>query len=193
MKKRSTKQRILLESLKLFARDGYDAVSVEQIAGAVGIKAPSLYKHYKSKRDIFDHILLEMERRDAENAAACSLPEDTAEAAPEAYRQASMDDLIAFSKQQFRYWTQDEFASCFRRMLTVEQYHSAEMNALYHQYLGSGPLQYTADLLGSMEAALLFYGPMHLLYSVCDETDDKECVFSMLDAHLNRWTSRQAI
>lgn len=186
MENRSTRQRILLESLKLFAQDGYDAVSVEQIANAVGIKAPSLYKHYKSKRDIFDHILLEMARRDGENAAACSLPEDTVEATSDAYSQASIHDLITFSKQQFRYWTEDEFASCFRRMLTVEQYHSPEMNVLYHQYLGSGPLQYTADLLGSMEKALLFYGPMHLLYSVYDEADNKESVLATLDAHLNR-------
>ena len=57
-----TKRVILEEAVKLFARDGYEAVSVEMIAEAVGIKAPSLYKHYKSKRDIFDHILREMER-----------------------------------------------------------------------------------------------------------------------------------
>ncbi|WP_261797230.1 TetR/AcrR family transcriptional regulator [Candidatus Stoquefichus massiliensis] len=30
-----------------------DAVSVAQIADAVGIKVPSLYKHFKSKQDIF--------------------------------------------------------------------------------------------------------------------------------------------
>ena len=55
-----TKQRILLEALRLFSRKGYDAVSVEQIADAVGVKAPSLYKHYKSKQDIFDvmHLIV---------------------------------------------------------------------------------------------------------------------------------------
>ena len=45
-----TKQRILREALRLFSQKGYDAVSVEQNANAVGIKAPSLYKHYKSKQ-----------------------------------------------------------------------------------------------------------------------------------------------
>ena len=43
MKSRNTKERILLEALKLFSNEGYEAVSVEQIAAAVGIKAPSLY------------------------------------------------------------------------------------------------------------------------------------------------------
>lgn len=40
-----TKDRILSAAVRLFARDGYEAVSVGQIAAAVGIKAPSLYKH----------------------------------------------------------------------------------------------------------------------------------------------------
>ena len=45
MKTETTKQRILAEAVSLFAKEGYEAVSVEQIAKAVGIKAPSLYKH----------------------------------------------------------------------------------------------------------------------------------------------------
>lgn len=62
-KKEDTKQRILDEALRLFSQSGYDAVSVERIASAVGIKAPSLYKHFKSKQDIFDAIVAETYRR----------------------------------------------------------------------------------------------------------------------------------
>ena len=187
MKTETTKQRILAEAVSLFAKEGYEAVSVEQIAKAVGIKAPSLYKHYKSKRDIFDSILRFMEQRDGEQAAACSLPEVPPEVMPEAYQTSSVESLITFSKQQFRYWTEDAFASSFRKMLTVEQYRSQEMSALYQQYLGAGPLKYVADLLGSQTETLLFYGPMYLLYSVYDDTDDKTSVHAMLDAHLERW------
>lgn len=45
----TTKEKILKEALNLFAEKGYNAVYVGEIADAVGIKAPSLYKHYKSK------------------------------------------------------------------------------------------------------------------------------------------------
>ena len=128
-----------------------------------------------------------MEQRDGEQAAACSLPEVPPEVMPEAYQTSSVESLITFSKQQFRYWTEDAFASSFRKMLTVEQYRSQEMSALYQQYLGAGPLKYVADLLGSQTEALLFYGPMYLLYSVYDDTDDKTSVHAMLDAHLERW------
>ena len=187
MKDEPTKQRILTEAVKLFAAEGYEAVRVEQIAKAVGIKAPSLYKHYKSKRDIFESILRLMERQDQEHASACSLPEGTAEDMPEAYAEPSVQALVTFSREQFRYWTEDVFAASFRKMLTVEQYRSKEMNRLYHQYLGAGPLGYVADLLGSQAEALLFYGPMFLLYSVYDDADDKEAVHGLLDAHLERW------
>ena len=51
-----TKQRILDEALTLFSEKGYANVFVGDIAERVGIKAPSLYKHYKSKRAIFDAI-----------------------------------------------------------------------------------------------------------------------------------------
>lgn len=184
---KDTKQRILLESLKLFSREGYEAVSVEQIAAALGIKAPSLYKHFKSKRDIFDSILSLMEQRDREQAIACELPEDIKEAEPEAYEEVSIENLLSYSKRMFHYWTEDEVAAPMRRMLTVEQYRNAEMNRLYHQYLGNGPLSYVADLLGSREEALLFYGPMHMLYSVYDQAENKADVRCMLDKHLERW------
>ena len=191
MKGSKTKTRILEEAVKLFADKGYDAVTVEMIAEAVGIKAPSLYKHYRSKQDIFRSIIGEMERRDAENASESGVPEAPIEDAPEAYEDTAEDDLLDFSRKMFRYWTEDGFASAFRRMLTVEQYRDREMNDLYHQYLGSGPLKYTADILGSEERALSLYAPMFLLYSVYDNTDDKEKVYEMLEEHLETWRKKR--
>ena len=49
MKQEDTKQKIIEKALELFSVHGYDAVSVGDIAKAVGIKAPSLYNHFQSK------------------------------------------------------------------------------------------------------------------------------------------------
>ncbi len=46
---KGTKQIVLDKALSLFAISAYEGVTVADIANAVGIKAPSLYKHYKSK------------------------------------------------------------------------------------------------------------------------------------------------
>lgn len=49
----STRERTLAAALELFGRKGYDGVSLGDIAQAVGIKAPSLYKHFESKEALF--------------------------------------------------------------------------------------------------------------------------------------------
>lgn len=54
----TTKERILEVSIDLFARKGYRDISVREIATAVGIKASSLYKHYKNKEDILENIFI---------------------------------------------------------------------------------------------------------------------------------------
>ena len=59
----STKEKILDAALTLFAENGYDGTSVEQIANIVGIKAPSLYKHYKGKEDILNALIDSAETR----------------------------------------------------------------------------------------------------------------------------------
>lgn len=183
-----TKERILLTALRLFAKDGYEAVSVSAIAGELGMTKGALYKHYASKRDIFESILARMEQRDAEQANEYDLPEGTAEEMPDEYRNASVDDMIAFSKAMFRYWVEDDFAAPFRRMLTLEQYRSEEMGRLYQQYIAAGPLGYMTDLFESAglprarDEAVRFYGPMFLLYGVYDGAEDKAAVLADLDA-----------
>ena len=62
------KEEILIVALHLFARDGYEAVSVSQIAGELDMTKGALYRHYKSKRDIFDCIVQRMEQQDGEQA-----------------------------------------------------------------------------------------------------------------------------
>lgn len=186
-----TKARILQEALDLFSREGYEAVSVSQIAGALDMTKGALYRHYKSKRDIFESILSVMEQRDAQGAAAHQLPESPAAQTPEAYRAAALEQLLTYSKAQFRSWTEDPFAAAFRRMLTLEQYRSAEIRTLYQQYLAAGPLRYVEDLLAGMgfprpaEGAARLYGPMFLYYSIYDGAEDKSAVAAQLDACLD--------
>ena len=59
----STKQRILDEALTLFAENGYDGTGVDLIAERVGIKGPSLYKHYKGKEEILNALIDVAEER----------------------------------------------------------------------------------------------------------------------------------
>ncbi|MBR5702060.1 MAG: TetR/AcrR family transcriptional regulator [Oscillospiraceae bacterium] len=193
---RGTKERILLAALRLFARDGYEAVSVSDIAEQLGITKGALYRHYKCKRDIFDSILARMEQRDAELARDSQVPEETKEEMEEAYQAVSPEQIAAFSKTMLRYWAGDEFASLFRRMLILEQFRDPEMSRLCQQYLVSGPLGYLTDLFSSLglpepqKAAAEFYGPMFLLWSVCDGADDLSQVIALGDELIDAAAAR---
>ena len=185
------KEEILIVALHLFARDGYEAVSVSQIAGELDMTKGALYRHYKSKRDIFDSIVKRMEQQDSEQARENEVPEESIEKTPEEYQNVSFDDFVEYSKSMFEYWTEDDFASSFRKMLTIEQFRSEEMQKLYQQYLVSGPAGYMKDLFKNMkikdpeENAVKFYANMFFYYNVYDGAADKakaKCQFEqMLD------------
>ena len=185
------KEEILIVALHLFARDGYEAVSVSQIAREFDMTKGALYRHYKSKRDIFDCIVQRMEQQDGEQARENEVPEESIEKTPEEYQNVSLDDFVEYSKSMFEYWTEDDFASSFRKMLTIEQFRSEEMQNLYQQYLVSGPAEYVKDLFKSVEIknpeenAVKFYANMFFYYSMYDGAADKtkvKCQFEqMLD------------
>ena len=173
------KEEILIVALHLFARDGYEAVSVSQIAGELDMTKGALYRHYKSKRDIFDCIVQRMEQQDSEQARQNEVPEESIENVPEEYQNVSVEDFVGYSKSMFEYWTEDDFASSFRKMLTLEQFRNEEMQNLYQQYLVSGPAEYVKDLFKNMEIknpeenAVKFYANMFFYYSMYDGAADK--------------------
>ena len=106
-------------------------------------------------------------------------------------RSADAAALVAFARAMFAYWTEDAFASAFRRMLTVSQYTSPEMRALYRQYLADGPLAYCEDILkaaGHADArlkALRLFAPMTFLYALYDGEADHAETLRLADAHFS--------
>lgn len=194
----NTKERIQYEALKLFAQKGYDAVGVTEIAEAVGIKAPSLYKHYKNKRAIFDSIIERVNELDGEKAKDHDMPEMSIDESCGEYENVPLEKIKEYTKAMFLYWTEEEFSCCFRKLLTLEQYKNSEMANLYQQYISGGPVKYMADIFLSlthsedkaMQAAIEFYGPMYLLYSIYDKTGNGEKTAELLDMHIESFLKR---
>ena len=187
-----TRERILQTALALFAERGYAGTSMSDIAGALGLSKAALYRHYESKQAIMGSIITHIKARDREQAQQSGVPSCAPGEDDAAYRATPLAQLCAFSKAMFRYWTQDAFASAFRRLLTLEQYHDPDMARMLQQYLAAGPLEYVTALLAGVTEdpqalALRFYGPMFLLYSVYDGAQDGEAVTAMLDAHIDRF------
>ncbi|MGN1038457.1 MAG: TetR/AcrR family transcriptional regulator, partial [Mailhella sp.] len=197
-----TKELIMMKALRLFAKEGYEAVSVQDIAGSLGITKGALYKHYRNKRDIFNNIVERMYKIDAERAYAYGVPGETYENEPASYEHISQDSVRKFTMAQFLFWAEDDFASYFRRMIALERYRNAEMNALYDMCLGSGPVLYMADIFRNMarigvlkdvdaEAlALEYYAPFYLLLAMLDAGKETGELVERLRRHIERFMAQ---
>ena len=115
----TTKEKILLEAMKLFSVQGFTAVSVRTIAAAVGVRDSALYKHFKSKQEILDAIVEASKLRFKEQYAKLNIGE------------INEDNLVDSCIEMFSYQTQDEWIVMFRRLLMIEQFSNPEMAAIY--------------------------------------------------------------
>ena len=196
MKQKNTKVKILEEALKLFARSGYMGTSMNDIASQLGVTKAALYKHYSSKQEILDSIVEKMNQMDRERSKEYEMPEGSMDEVIEGYKTIALEKIKQYTKVQFLHWTKEEFSSCFRKMLTLEQYRSPEMAKLYHHYLAEGPLQYMETIFSGMlenredakQLAINFYGPIFLLYSIYDGSENKQDVMNQLDTHVERFS-----
>ena len=194
----TTKEKILLTSLKLFAQDGYEAVSISKISGELGMAKSALYKHYKNKRDIFDSIINRMDELDYERAREYNMPDGNMDEIIKGYREISIDKIRIYTEAQFKHWTEEEFSSLFRRMLTLEQYRNQEMSDLYQKYLVSGPIDYMTYLFAGItgkkeeakQLAIAFYGPIFLMYSLYDNKREGDDLTEMLKNHVERFSKK---
>lgn len=192
-----TKQRILQEALKLFSQSGYKGTSMNDIASQLNVTKAALYKHYKSKQEILDSIVEKMNELDRERAQEYDMPDGTFEDVAE-YKHIAIEKIKQFTKVQFLHWTEDEFCCQFRKMLMLEQYRDPEMAQLYQTYLAEGPLSYMEEVFAGImsdkekarQAALDFYGPIFLLYSIYDGAEDKKQVVKMVEQHVEKFAKR---
>ena len=183
MEEKSTKERILEEALRLFAKNGYLGTSMNDIARQLGVTKAALYKHYTSKQEIFDSIVNRMDSLDYERGKKYEMPQGDSETVIAGYRETDIDKVNQITKVQFLHWTEEEFPNCFRKMLMLEQYRDETMAALFQKYLVSGPVSYMETIFKALD----FYGPIFLMYSLYDAADEKEEIITMLELHVERF------
>lgn len=196
-----TKKKILDVALTLFSEKGFGNVYVGQIAEGVGIKAPSLYKHYESKQDIFNAILDEMRERYNRKAVDLNMNGSDYPADFELYKNASEDELVKMGTGLFSFFLHDEYECKFRKMLTLEQFSDKELSKLFSDQYYDEPLKYQSGLLhllilqGKLKGddadimALQFFAPIYLLMTVCDRQPkrEKECL-RKLEKHIRQFS-----
>ena len=196
-----TKQRILDAALTLFSEHGYTNVFVGQIAEAVGIKAPSLYKHYKSKRDIFNAILDEMKSSYDRQAASLNMNGSDAMADAMTFAVVSEDVLVQMGMGLFQYFLHDDYTRKFRKMLTLEQFHNPELAQLFSKQYIDDSLKYQSTMFEQLcqsgvlqgddpqTMALQFHAPIYTLLTMCDREPHREQeLTALLERHIRQFS-----
>lgn len=186
MKQEDTKQKILDKALELFSAQGYDSVSVGQIAKAVGIKAPSLYNHFPSKQAIFDAIVASTAAQYEADTDQINIHVQNAAQDIPAFTEITADALFEKVRQIFEYSLHDNAISRFRRMMTLEQFRSPELAALYSRRYVERVLAYHAGIFRALIAAgeitaedpnalaMLYVSPVLTLIGICDRQPERE-------------------
>lgn len=186
MKQEDTKKRILEKALELFSAQGYDAVSVGEIAKATGIKAPSLYNHFASKQAIFDAIVENTAAQYETDTGKIHIHvQDVAQDIP-AFTEITEEALFEKVRQIFEYSLHNEVISRFRRMMTIEQFRSTQLAALYSKRYVDRMLVYHANIFRSLIAAgeirkedpevlaMMYVAPVLTLIGICDRQPERE-------------------
>ena len=197
MKQEDTRQKILAKALELFSVHGCDAVSVGQIAAAVGIKAPSLYNHFPSKRAIFDAIVEATAAQYEADTDKIDIHVQNAREDIPVFTRITEDGLLEKVRQIFFYSLHNETIRRFRRMMTIEQFRSPELAALFSERYVDRMISYHAGIFRSLIAggeirdedpdtlAWMYVSPVITLLSVCDRQPEREAEsLEKLDAHV---------
>lgn len=157
----TTRDRALEAALELFSQKGYQAVSMGDIAGALGIKAPSLYKHFKGKEELYAALFPPLEDHYA------GLWEQVAKNQTQLERQALSEGAVSVQQLEWEAmdWLQRELESAqgaaLRRLMVQEQFTHPDR---LRRWLWETPMALYQDLFARLiQREVLRRGDPHVM------------------------------
>ena len=187
----STKEKILETALTLFAQNGFNGTSVEQIAQDVGIKAPSLYKHFKGKEDILNSLIDAAEAHYEENFGSDKkigkIPE-------------TVEEFAHAAMTKVRFTLNDPMIRKIRAFLAQEQFRNERLAEITTRHEVDGiQKMYEMILQGMMDKGLLVQdhaallameltSPVTVLISKADrQPKSKKEVLELIEKHVKHF------
>ena len=196
MERGNTKKEILEAALELFSVQGFEATSISQIAGAVGIRKASLYSHFDSKQAILDELVKEvLELYETHSIFAKTDWGKDSDNLP-----MTPDDSVQMIKGQIRYILHDPHISKARKMLVIEQFQNPELAKLQTKQNYSDVLEYFTGLIGQLIRqgvlaeddpeimAAQFCLPISVWINLCDREPEREQeVLELVEKHIRQF------
>ena len=196
MDRGKTKQEILKAALELFSVQGFEATSISQIAGAVGIRKASLYSHFESKQAILDELVQDVLEQYAQHSLfARANWEKDAGSLPQ-----TSDDAVQMIRGQILYILHDPVISRARKMLAIEQFQNPELAKLQTRQNYADVLGYFVGLVKQLIRqgvlaeddpeimAAQFCLPISEWINLCDREPEREAeVMELVDKHIRQF------
>jgi len=144
---KDTKERILDEALRQFSQKGYDGTNIRELTASLGLVKSSMYKHYKSKEEIWNSLLDRMIAYYNERfGSAENLPP-----VPD-----TLDELVAMTTRMVDITVHDEKIVMTRKLLSIEQYRDDRARQLATKHFLTGLTEmFTHIFEGMMNKGLL--------------------------------------
>lgn len=127
----NSKELFLNVAMELFAKYGYNGVSVREIAKDLGLRESAMYKHYSSKANILDTIILRAKEKLEE------FQKDI-----EIYKDSIKLTFCNLQEKLFDFYTRDIFMNRFRKIMIISQYESDEAKLRYEKMFITKTLNY---------------------------------------------------
>ena len=196
MNRGNTKQVILEAALELFSVQGFEATSIAQIAGAVGIRKASLYSHFENKQAILDALVQEvLEQYEMHSVFAKTDWEKDSGNLP-----LTPDEAVQMIGEQIRYILHNSTVSRARKMLVIEQFQNPDLAKLQTKQNYSDVLGYFTGLVKQLIRqgvlaeddpeimAAQFCLPISVWINLCDREPERELeVMELVEKHIRQF------
>ena len=174
---KTTREKLLFAAIDLFAENGYDATTVEEIATSAGMKSSNVYNYFKGKKGLVEAIdaLFAESYKEKMKLKECNAePIHTAE------------DLKRFSMKTIRYTMNDEITRKLRRIATMEQYKSEYFRGKVASNQHSNIIRFFTGLMARLMEegkvkkcdpyilALMYASPVSQLIQIYDREPEKK-------------------
>ena len=173
---KDTKERILEAALEMFSRKGYDGTNIRELTASLGLVKSSMYRHFKSKEEIWNCLLDEMI---AYYGARFGSPENLPPI-PD-----SLEGLVEMTRQMTDVTIHDEKIIMTRKLLSIEQFRDDRARDLATKHFLTGLKEmFTHIFTGMMDKGLLqkedpemlafaYTAPISALIHWCDREPEK--------------------
>ena len=173
---KDTKERILEAALEMFSQKGYAGTNIRELTASLGLVKSSMYRHFKSKEEIWNTLLDEMI---AYYGARFGSPENLPPI-PD-----SLEGLVAMTRHMTDVTIRDEKIIMTRKLLSIEQFRDDRARDLATKHFLTGLKEmFTHIFTGMMDKGLLrkddpemlafaYTAPISALIHWCDREPEK--------------------